>query len=233
MKSIYGLFVLLTLFAPLVMAEQGKHLFILSGQSNMARLQPEDSFIPAIEDRFGKDGAIVVFDAQGGQPIRRWYKDWKPDRGVKPDGNGDLYDRLMKKVDLKIADQEISTVTFLWMQGERDAKEGNGAVYEKSLKGLIKQLEDDLGRDDIFIVIGRLSDHGTTNQEYVNWEEVRIAQMKTAEDSKHGVWIDTDDLNDGIQKEGKEVKNDLHLSTEGYRTFGERLAEAAIGLIEQ
>ncbi|MBP89193.1 MAG: acetyl xylan esterase [Planctomycetaceae bacterium] len=59
-------------------AEQGKHLFILSGQSNMARLELNESFTPTVIKEFGKDNVIVVKDAKGGQPIRRWYKKWKP-----------------------------------------------------------------------------------------------------------------------------------------------------------
>ena len=46
-------------------AEEGKHLFILSGQSNMAGLKPEESFIPTVEKKFGKENVIVIKDAQG------------------------------------------------------------------------------------------------------------------------------------------------------------------------
>ena len=62
-------------------ADDGKHLFILSGQSNMAGLKPEESFIPTVEKEFGKDKVIVVKDAHGGQPIRRWHKQWKSAKG--------------------------------------------------------------------------------------------------------------------------------------------------------
>lgn len=37
-----------------VSKQEGKHLSILSGQSNMEGLKPEESFIPAIEAEFGK-----------------------------------------------------------------------------------------------------------------------------------------------------------------------------------
>ena len=74
------------------------HLFILSGQSNMAGLKPEASFTPAVTKAFEGKNVLVVKDAIGGQPIRRWYKKWKPEGGTVPEGNGDLYDRLMKKV---------------------------------------------------------------------------------------------------------------------------------------
>ena len=35
--------------------KEGKHLFILSGQSNMLGLKPEESFTPTIEAQFGKE----------------------------------------------------------------------------------------------------------------------------------------------------------------------------------
>ena len=85
-------------------AADGKHLFILSGQSNMAGLKPEESFIPTVEKEFGKSNVIVVKDAHGGQPIRRWFKKWKSARGDAPKGTGDLYDRLMGKVMASIKD---------------------------------------------------------------------------------------------------------------------------------
>ena len=55
-------------------AEGGKlRLFILSGQTNMAGLNPNVSFTPAVVEAFGRENVIVVKDAQGGQPIRRWH----------------------------------------------------------------------------------------------------------------------------------------------------------------
>ena len=46
--------------------ESGKHLFILSGQSNMARFKPALWFTPGISDALGADNVIVSFHAQGG-----------------------------------------------------------------------------------------------------------------------------------------------------------------------
>lgn len=229
MKALLA-FVLLLASIPLN-AEEAKHLFILSGQSNMARLKPQQSFTPAVAKEFGKEKVIVVHDAQGGQPIRRWFKEWKPENGAAPKGNGDLYDGLMKKVNAAIDGQEIATVTFLWMQGENDARNSHGAVYEASLKGLIKQVSGDLKQERVNVVIGRLSDFGNDKPAYPHWEMIRKAQEKVAADAQHGAWVDTDDLNDGIIIKGKKTDNDLHYSPEGYVTFGKRLAEAAIKLI--
>ncbi|MEO1856482.1 MAG: sialate O-acetylesterase [Rubritalea sp.] len=211
-------------------AEKGKHLFILSGQSNMKRMDPDLSFSPTVVEEFGEDNVIVVKFAEGGKPIRRWYKKWKPAEGGEPQATGDLYDRLMAMVNKAIQGNEVETVTFVWMQGERDAKDKHDQVYAESLNGLIHQLEEDLGRGDINFVIGRLSDCVMTSS---HWVAIREAQVKIAEGSKRGAWVDTDDLNDGLNKKGKKVKNDLHYTVEGYKILGERFAGKSIELIQK
>ena len=76
-------------------AATGKHLFILSGQSNMTRLNHELSFLPAVAKEFGKDSVVVIRDAQSGKGIGNWYHQPK---GADQKGNGIYYDRLMAKV---------------------------------------------------------------------------------------------------------------------------------------
>lgn len=209
----------------------GSHLFILSGQSNMARLDPDISFVPAVEAAFGKDRVIVVKSAQAGQPIRRWYKKWD-DRGepVKTPA-GDLYDLLISRVSAAIAGRKIQTVTFLWMQGESDAAKGWGDRYEDGLNGVIAQLEHDLARRDIHLVLGRLSDHRAKTGA-PDWLKIRDIQMRVAQTRPFSAWINTDDLNDITDTQTGKTKDDLHYTPEGYRIFGRRLAETAISLIK-
>ncbi len=151
---------------------QKTHVFILSGQSNMARLDPDLSFTPAVKNALKPESVIVIKDALAGQPIRRWYKNWEPHPNRFTSGEqipvatGDLYDSLLVKINEKINNIKPVSITFLWMQGERDAREGHGEVYASSLKGLIKQLETDLERTDINVVIGRLSDFDMENSKY-------------------------------------------------------------------
>jgi hypothetical protein len=201
------------------------HLFILSGQSNMAGLNPKASFTPAVEKNFGKDKVVVVKWAQGGQPIRRWYKKWKSANDTPSKNNGDLYDRLMAAVKTATKGKEFASVTFVWMQGERDAKTKEFSVYGDSLKGVVKQLQDDLNRKDINVVIGKL---GKGQLEGKPWSKDWAALRKVQEDlcKANPLWeiVDCDDL---------ELKNDaLHFSAAGYKGMGQRFAEKAIGLIE-
>lgn len=209
--------------APGGAAAGGVHLFILSGQSNMAGLDPNLSFTPAVEEAFGKANVIVVKDAQGGEPIRRWYKQWAPKGGKPPATNGDLYDRLMGKVKPAIDGKALASVTFVWMQGERDAREKHGEVYAESLKGLLEQLRTDLKRKDIGFVIGRLSDFDMQDKSYPHWTMIRKVQVEVAEATPLGAWVDTDDLNGD--------KNDLHYTKPaGYKELGARFAAKAIEL---
>ena len=211
----------------------GQHLFILSGQSNMAGMNPNESFTPTVTAEFGKEHVIVVKTAQGGQAIRKWYKKWTDSNGKKPSSTGELYDRLMQQVNPAIKGKTIKTVTFVWMQGERDAREEHGKVYEASLKGLLDQLSGDLQRKDINFVIGRLSDFHLKGKGRPSWKLIREMQVKVAEASPRGGWVDTDDLNDGLNKKGKEIKNDLHYSVKGYKLLGKRFADKSIELIKK
>jgi hypothetical protein len=203
-------------------------LFILSGQSNMVGLNPDVSFTPAVKKAFPDDEVIVVKHAVGGQPIRRWYKAWTaPENAKAPPSKakqqpGDLYDALMAQVKPAIQGKTVDTIAFVWMQGERDAKEGLSAAYAASLAGLLKQLRDDLKRPDVAVVIGRLSDNQKGEQ---HWDGVRAAQEKVAKDDPRAAWVDTDDLN-GPQ-------NALHYTKEGYGELGRRFAAKAIELVSK
>lgn len=207
------------------------HLFILSGQSNMAALDPAISFTPAIIKAYGSDKAIVIKDAKGGQSIQRWYRKWLSVQGKPSKFKGDLYDRLINTVKASIKDREILSVTFIWMQGENDAATNQVAVYEKSLKGLFKQLEIDLGRKDINFVLGRLSDYSLDSGKHPQWQQIRELQVKFAEASPRGAWVDCDDLNNKTRND--KPYNDVHYTRDGYKIFGERLAEKSIQLINK
>ncbi len=219
--------------APKATATQAKkHLFILSGQSNMQGHRPDEAFTPAVQAAFGRENVVVVQHALGGQPIQRWYKKWKSPNGEAPETTGDLYDQLMERVRAETSGQQIDSVSFFWMQGERDARMQWGPVYRESLEGLIEQLGDDLRRDDLNVVIGRLSDFDMQNATYPHWTMVREIQVQVAEKHPSAAWIDTDDLNDGVNRRGAQIKDDLHYSAEGYKIFGKRMADAAIELIK-
>src|SRR5690242_13683253 len=89
MRTLPLLAALLLTSAP-AWADGKVRLFILSGQSNMVRFDPNATFTPALKKAFPGDEILIVKSAEGGQPIARWYKG----AGQR----GDLYDLLLSKV---------------------------------------------------------------------------------------------------------------------------------------
>lgn len=60
-----------------VMTDHPVHLFILSGQSNMARMDPETGFMTEAVKLFGEKQVGYIKVAKGGQPICRWLAEWE------------------------------------------------------------------------------------------------------------------------------------------------------------
>lgn len=200
----------------------------------MTGLDIDVSFKPAIHHALGAENVTIVKSAKGAMPIRRWVKNWKLGNGDPPfekQPPGDLYKILIKKVKSASKGKVVKTVTFVWMQGEQDAKESHGDVYADSFKSLLNQLKQDLDRKEINFVIGRLSDYDMNNTITPHWTEIRTAQEQVAEADPRGQWVDTDDLNEGLNTRGETIANSIHYSVEGYKTLGNRFAEEAIKLI--
>jgi hypothetical protein len=200
------------------------YLFVLSGQSNMYFLDPDTSFTPEVTRRLGRHEVLVVRDAEIGRPIRRWYKRWRPAPG-RPGGPADglLYDRLMMRVRAALGDRRPDAACLVWMQGERDAAERQGAVYADSLVGLFAQFAADVPTPNVCFVIGRLSDF-RGGAAYPDWSVVREAQRRVGDSDPRFRWIDTDDLNGPADAE--------HYTRAGFRTLGQRFADAAVYLIQ-
>jgi hypothetical protein len=229
MKITFFIFLIATSIITSCSSKPNKHLFILSGQSNMARLDLTTSFTPTIENTLGKANVTIVKHAIGGQPIRQWYVDSLVSTQIRPH----LYESLFIKIKDSAKNKSFDSVTFLWMQGERDAREDIGETYKASLLGLYNQLSLDLKRKDINFVIGRLSDFDMNNERYPDWTMVRNIHEEVGNSNTRFDWINTDDLNDGLNKRGDTIKNDLHMSVEGYKIMGQRFADKAIKLINK
>lgn len=225
------------------LSANGEHLFILSGQSNMRGLKPEQSFIPAVQKAFGEKQCIVVHSGWSGARIQQWHKEWKDSTGALPANTaltGALYDKMMVKVNAAIKGKKLDSVTFVWMQGESDAKPLLSEVYKASFLGVLEQLKKDLNITDMNYVVGRISDWGMQKGKNPPWQKVRDVLVELGTESPRGAWVDTDDLNDGMQsrvknetKELVKVTNDLHYTDEGYVILGQRLADKAIELINK
>jgi len=213
-------------------SETGKHLFILSGQSNM-REPLIGTFARTVKKALGEDKVILASFGQPSASIMGWYRKWTHPDGVKnPEYIGQLYDKLMTTVQKSIKGQKIESVTFVWMQGEADAQAGWGSFYEESFRGVLDQLKTDLGIPEINFVIGRINDFWLPERGIVDGDKVRAIQVKMAESISHGAWVNTDDLNTGVNPWGTYEMDGGHFPNPGYRVLGKRFAREACKLVQ-
>lgn len=223
-----------------IAAEKPVHLFILSGQSNMANMSPNGGFEPETAKLFPEADVAYIKVAIGGHPIRYWVTEW--DEIAVKNGIDSAKVRASDKNKGTIYYQPIleqfaamlekhpnpASVTFCWMQGETDALTNLEAAYGDALKQLIANLRRDLKQPDMNVVIARISDyHG---DEDAHWQTVRKAQVALASSDSRGAWVDCDDLND--QKKDGVMINGLHYTSAGYGMLGRRFVRQAKALIE-
>ena len=212
--------------------KSGNHLFVLSGQSNMTG-GLKAGFVKTVEDTFGKDKVVVVHHSKSGRGIRFWDKDYEfpenyrfPGKGVPSERtklqHGQEYGPLIEKAREAYEGKPFDTVTFVWMQGESDGGRGLAPAYEKSFLRMLNRIKNDLERKDVAFVIGRINDSRMSDP---NWTAMRKVQVKLAENTEHGEWIDTDDLS--------EPENGVHFPKENYEKLGRRFAQKAITLIRK
>ena len=209
----------------------GKHLFILSGQSNMTGTV-RDAFEDRVHKRYGQENTVVVMRMKSGRGIRFWVADYRQPKGRgltvrKMQSNGQEYRPLVQAVLSATKGQSFDTVGFIWMQGESDANNRLSEVYEESFLKLIKQLKQDLDRHDMYFVIGRINDYARSRPDNQHWQRVRQSQVQLGE-TKGNAWVDTDDLNGG---DADRPDGDIHFPKEGAVILGQRFADKAIKLI--
>ncbi len=223
-------------------SEQQKpvHIVILSGQSNMAGMNPALGFVPESKALFPEAEVVWFKVARGGQPIRYWVPEWNEiaeRHGLKTriapgkdGGDGTRYYQpiLQQYQALLKKHPKPASVTFCWMQGERDAREQLSAAYTDALKQLIANLRRDLNQPEMNFVIGRLSDFG--KPDHTHWQNVRKAQVAVAEADPRGAWVDCDDLNNK-EKNGV-AHDDLHYTRDGYELLGRRYVRQTRALID-
>ena len=230
-----GFALALVFIAPVCAGEEktGKHLFILSGQSNMTGAV-KAAFTAHVGERYGKENTVVVMRMKSGRGIRFWVADYDQpaDRGLtekKMTSNGMEYKPLIEAALAAVKAQSFDTVGFIWMQGESDANNRLSEVYKESFLKLVGQLRKDLKREDLYCVIGRINDYARSRSDNAHWHCVREAQVKLGKISGNA-WIDTDDLNGG---DADNPDGDIHFPRDGAAKLGQRFAKKAIELISK
>lgn len=212
-------------------AKPGRHVFVLSGQSNMTPTLSA-SFQKCVEQVYGKDKVLVSTTGHPSQPLKQWVKTWTPPEGMtdpKPESNGSMYDNLLQRVRHYLKAERPASLTFIWMQGEADSENRWASVYEKNFLTLVNQLKTDLGMDKIQFVVGRINDYWLQKPD---GQAMREVLMKLGDEHENGAWINTDDLNQGVNPWGGYSFIDGHFPPSGYVVMGQRFAKEACRLIQ-
>lgn len=194
----------------------------------------KDAFTQRVHEQYGEDNAVVVMRMRSGRGIRFWVADYTPPSGRvfgerATASNGQEYKPLIDAAIAAADENAFETVGFIWMQGESDANNKLSSVYEESFLKLINQLKNDLGRDDLYFVIGHINDYAKSRPDNEHWQSVRDTQVRLG-NTTGNAWIDTDDLNGG---DPSKPDGDIHFPKEGALVVGQRFADKAIERIER
>ena len=206
-----------------------RHLFILSGQSNMTAAL-EAGFRDVMHRELGEDMVSIVRQSKPGRGIRFWVENYElpedhPFHGRLKAGNGEEFPKMLAAARSAGDPGSFATVTLIWMQGESDASRNLAPAYGQSFKTLVTRLKGGLGIARMHFVIGRISDHGLDGGQSAGWKAMRRVQVELADSDPLGAWIDTDDLNGG---NADHPRGELHYPADRCPELGARFAEAAI-----
>ncbi|MDP0490411.1 MAG: sialate O-acetylesterase [Verrucomicrobiota bacterium JB023] len=186
--------------------------------ANEGRFGPELSFGREMKEAFPEDDIYLIKTAAGGTSMYKHWKVW--------DGQGPLLKRFLKTANAALENLEDEGIEYsiegmIWMQGESDAAQGQGAVYEESLLKFIQAMRKEFDVREMPFVMGRILP--TFDKPEGNGPMVRAAQEKVAAEDEKVACFDTDDfprINKG------------HYNHEGQLMMGEAFAEHLLELLE-
>lgn len=194
-------------------------VFVLSGQSNAARM-PAEELEAELEGVLGADTAthetVVFKKAVSGTSI---YVNWRPDGTADTTDDGQILKALYQEFAVFMADlvasspgAEIRMAGLFWNQGERDARLGHGDIYQDQLNLMIADFRATMEAPEMPVFISRIKGINS----YVDNDLVRAAQLAVGEEDPMAYTLDVDDIGpfDG-----------LHWDATGYLALAERYAD--------
>ena len=157
--------------------------------ANKGKFGPELAFGRAMQREFPEDKIYLIKTAAGGTSM---HKHWKLE-----DGRGVMLRKFLAQSRTALADldeknEKYTIEAMLWMQGESDADQGEGAKYETRLRDFIKEMRRHFKQRELPFIMGRILP--TFDKPAGNGPMVRAAQETVAEDMKNVACFDTDDF---------------------------------------
>lgn len=197
------------------------------------RFGPELTFAARIRELRPTEKIAIIKYAKGGSSLDdrvAGWGTWDP-HDARTDGINQ-YDHALATIDAAMRTQDIDgdgepdrlmPAGILWMQGETDATNAQTSNdYEHNLREITELFRAALRRDDLPMVIGRISDSKASQpaEERV-WQfgdVVRTAQQQVADADPHAALVTSTD--------GYGYSDAAHYDTAGYIDLGRQFAEA-------
>lgn len=218
--------------------------FASDGKTNAYsdRFGVELSFAYTLKKKFPDKKIAIIKYARGATSIDSlaapdWAGCWEPD--VKSKHGLNQYDYFLKTLDnaMKIHDidgdgKEDTLIPsgILWMQGEQDAAatEEIALKYYGHLKRLMDLIRASLRKDDLPVIVGKISDSWNNKETGKVWpygELVQYAEEKYAKTDKNAEIVRTTRY--------YKYSDPWHYDTAGYIDFGKQFALKMIPYLEK
>ncbi|MEX0776725.1 MAG: sialate O-acetylesterase [Phycisphaeraceae bacterium] len=176
---------------------------------------PEVAFAHAIAKAMPDERILLVKYAVGGTAL---YDDWAPTQGPQYIAFMQTARAALKNLDDAQRPYEIAGM--LWLQGESDADESKGDLYEKNLTAFVAHMREQFKTPAMPFIIARvLGYYGSATG---HAKLVRDAQVKVADADARAAWFDTDD---------QPLEYAGHYNAAGLIGIGNRFAESYVKLI--
>jgi hypothetical protein len=184
------------------------------------RIGPEVSFGKYLAAWYPGRKIRIVKLAVGGTSIYDWARLWNPRlafRMTESTIQSSLYTLLRKQIDASAVLTLGNTVnSFLWMQGERDARYPLAAnAYLGNLKTFINDLRREYASPNAAFVLGRIN---PPKAQHPAVDVIRKAQEVVTTQMPRTVWVNTDELS--------KAADQIHYDTNGEVALGRSFAYA-------
>lgn len=200
------------------------------------RFGPELTFASTIAELKPRSRIAIIKYSRGGSGLAPGvgYGSWDPGYA---DGEGiNQYDHALVTIRNALAHSDIDgdgipdrlvPAGIIWMQGEADAEHSQDVAdaYEGNLARLMNLLREELGDEDLPVVIGKITDSGMADDGSVMDFCGTVQRAQEA-------FTDSDDCAALVTatEECEYLDDGWHYDTEGYLRLGAAFAEAALEL---
>ncbi len=194
--------------------QQFKILCGMSKKNPIGGIGPGSYFAKHIFEQTGRPIALIPC-ALGGSTIAQW------DPEKKQLGDSSLYGATINRI--KSVGGKIKGI--LWWQGESEAMSFKTKDYESKFLKLIDSFRTDIGDNDLPVIYVQIALFNVNHPDKdIAWEQIRETQRTVLSKRKNAYMVSAF---------GLPLDDCVHISSEGQKVMGTRMAEIALTYVYQ